>query len=191
VAGCLGAAKLVVALASDPTTPIATANAEVVDPIEVNPAKACLVGNQVFHVEGNDPVLNGSLTVTDGTWTFPPTGVNPDFWRARLTLPGQTETWSLDFNATMLPGALLVGKVYEDIRRAEFAVTDQVPGHAALYVGRSGFECTTVTGTFQVVEYAVDFSTPDPGTKVATFYFEQHCNGDPTTALAGCVHFKP
>jgi hypothetical protein len=190
VPGCLGAAKLIVARASDPATPIVTSAIEIVDPVEVSPAKACQTGEtKIARLEGNDPLLAGSLVLDDtANWTFPPI-IYRELWSATVTPVGQSEAWTFEFNTARQPGHLLVGKVYEDIRRAESAPSDQVVGYPAMYVRRSGFECPSVTGMFHVVEYEVDFATPSPSTKRATFYFEQHCNGDPDTRLSGCVHF--
>jgi hypothetical protein len=190
VPGCLGAAKLIVARESDPATPIATREIEIVEPIEVSPAKACQGGeSKLALLEGNDPVLSGGFVLDDtATWTFPPITYS-SLWRATVTPTGQTEAWTFDFNTASLGGKMYVGKVYEDVQRAQSSTSDQVREHPAMYVGRTGFDCTTITGMFQVVEYELDFSMPDTKTKRATFYFEQHCNGDPSTKLVGCVHF--
>jgi hypothetical protein len=185
---CATSATLSVAFASDPATPIATAGIQMVDPITVSPAKECLTGGNVIHLEGGGV---GSLTIQNPTFTFPPTKVGPSIWRATATPTNANQAaWFLDFNITRLTGALIPGKTYEDAFRAEFDLSEQVLSHPAMYVRQADEDCTTVRGKFEVVDYEVDFSMGDPGSKRATFVFEQHCNGDLQTALTGCVHYE-
>lgn len=190
VQACPTTATLTVARRADPSTPVATVALELVDPVDVSPAKNCLNGGNVVKLDGNDGMLNGTRTLVDAPFTFLPTGVHPDTWHATVTPTSSSEVWTFDFNAAKLFGDLVVGKTYDDARRAEPGFTDQVAFRPAMYIRRTGFDCATVTGSFTVVDYAVDFSTPDPGTKRATFAFEQHCEGDPQTAITGCVHFE-
>ena len=189
LATCPATATLTVARKAEPATPVAVVELSLVDPVEVSPANACQLGGNVVNLDGNDAMLDGNLSLVDAPFTFLPTGVKPPFWHATVT-PPTGPAWTFDFNVAKLAGDLVVGKTYDRARRAESSLTDQVPHRPAMYIRRSDFDCATVTGSFTVVEYRVDFSTPDPGTKVATFAFEQHCEGDPLTAISGCIHYE-
>lgn len=182
--GCLGPLVLTVALASDPTVPVATATVELVDPIEVNPARACLAGGNMLVMTGNDPILTGSTTITEGVWTFAPAYADRVVFDVQP--PGEVDHWHLMFNTERLCPALFP-HVYEDVVRAEAIDIAQPPDHAAMYISGFGHVCDTVTGMFQVVDYQVGGNGVDP----MTIYFEQHCNGDPTTMVSGCVHYQP
>lgn len=103
---------------------------------------------------------------------------------------GQQETWNLWFNTAHLPGKLLTHKVYENLTRAEYYTGDQARDRAAMYISRTGTDCASITGRFQVLDYEIDYSVPDPRPARAIFYFEQHCNEDTSTVLTGCVHYQ-
>lgn len=186
VPNCPTSMKLTVARASAPTNPVASADIELLPAVEVSPAKACLTGGNQLRISGNDQILDGSVDLVDVPFTFPPDGVSAEFWRATVT--GPDDTWLLDFNTTSLVGDLVVGKTYDHVQRAHPTFSDQQPFQAAMYVRRAGFECTTVSGSFTVLDHELR-SFPFQS-KTATFAFEQHCEGDPETAITGCVHFR-
>jgi hypothetical protein len=105
VAGCLGPLQLTVALASAPTTPVAHAAVMLVDPRDVDPAKPCLGGGNVLHLDGDDTIYTGTLEVTAGT--FQMTGFSD---ATTLTVTpsdsSQGTSWRLEFRTTKLDGVL-------------------------------------------------------------------------------------
>jgi hypothetical protein len=186
VPSCPTSMTITVARAADPATPVASADIELRPAAEVSPAKDCLTGGNRLRMFGNDQMLDGSVDLVDAQFTFPPDGVNAEFWRATVT--GSNETWLLDFNTTSIVGDLVIGKTYDNIQRATSTFSDQKPFRAAMYIRRPGVECTTVTGSFTVLDHELR-SFPFQS-KTATFAFEQRCEGDPHSAITGCVHFQ-
>lgn len=183
--GCIGPLGLTVALASDPTTVVATTTVQLVDPIEVNPARPCLAGGDMMVMTGNDSILTGMTTITEGVWTFAPAYAETVTFDVQP--PGEIDHWHLMFNTKRLCPELFP-HVYDDAVRAETIDNLQAPDHPAMYISGLGHTCDTVTGNFQVLDYHVDGSH---AVTAMTIYFEQHCNGDPTTMVSGCVHYQP
>jgi hypothetical protein len=182
-----GPLQIRVALASDPTTIVGKLAVELVEPIKVNPARQCLGGGSRLKLEGNDAMLSGTVDLSQATWEFPKGSYSSQIFMT-VTAPSSPETWTLEFNTTRVPGVLSPGKLYEEIGRAELDYRDQAPDLPAMYIHRSGVECASITGRFHVVDYAMEY--PGPKTSRATLYFEQHCNGDTSTVLRGCVHYQ-
>jgi hypothetical protein len=187
--GCVkGPLEIRVALASDPTTIVGKLAVEVVDPINANPAKPCLGGGGQLRIEGNDPMLNGNVNISTATWAFPQGAYQNELFMT-VTPIGSTETWTLQFNTAAIPGNLLPRKVYEEVSRAELDHRDQARDMPAMYIRRTGYDCASIKGMFQVLDHEIDYSN-GARVKNATVYFEQHCNGDTSTVLRGCVHFQ-
>ena len=95
--------------------------------------------------------------------------------------PGYTHWWYLDFRAPA-GDVLTAGTTYPNAERAPFASA----GHPGLDVSGDGRGCNTVSGTFTVLEIALD-----PATDLVTSFaatFEQHCEGG-TTAARGSLYF--
>jgi hypothetical protein len=179
VAGCLGPLSLTVALASAPATPVAHADVTLVDPIQTNPAAACLGGGNVLHFEGNDTIYTGALTVTDAAWQL---GMYSDNATIVVTPtdPAQGSSWRLELEVTKIGGVFVDGARYEDAQRLPWEDVD----HPGMLVSGNGHTCNTIAGSFVVQDY--DGYPPAH----LTASFEQHCEGSATTKLTGCVHYQ-
>lgn len=183
---CLGTFQVTLALASDPTTPVATSgDLTLVAPTGVGSPALCLTGGNVVYLDGDagDYVHPGTATITVGSFTeqHRPTDVPTDVSiQVVPSDPSQGTDWSLDFGSTQL-GVPLTPQVYDDAERDSFAS----PGHPGIDIGGDGRGCNTDTGRFQVEDLKVT------GGKVTAFTatFEQHCEGASAT-LRGCVHFQ-
>jgi hypothetical protein len=179
--GCLGPLTLSVALASNPTTPVAHVDVQLVAPPGVGSPTHCLTGGNVLYLEGNDYIYTGTLTVTAAGWDG--TGA-PD--RVRVTAtptdPQQGSSWELRFETKQL-GIAMTPSVYEDVQNTPYAQ----PGHPGMSVFGAGHACNTVTGSFQVHDYT--YAPATNAVQSVTVSFEQHCEGSTTTMLVGCVHF--
>ena len=185
VPGCTGPLSLTLALAAAPMTPVAHFDTELVDPIDVDPARACLTGGNVFHIEGNDQIFTGATTVTDATWspvTGPVDRVEVDF---TPTDPMQGGPWKLVFSSETF-GVSLSPNAYPDAQRWDAVYSLMQPLQAALLVSNNGVTCDTLTGNFTVDTHDVSSSGPSPFTAA----FEQHCDGN-TAGVIGCIHWEP
>ncbi len=175
--GCVGPVTLTLALASAPTTPVASVDVELVMPMGVGTAAPCLTGGNRMFFDGNDYIYNGMLLVgSEAGWSGSST---TDHISVNVDGPSSSSWWYLEFDASDLPVDLEAG-VYEGAERYPF----QAPGHPGLSISGSGRGCNTLTGKFQVHEHARDAT----GLVRATVSFEQHCEGGPG-AVRGCVHF--
>jgi hypothetical protein len=185
VPGCLGTLTLTAALASNPTVVVATLQVELVAPIDVNPAKRCLTGGNVLDLHGNDQIFTGDATLTDATWDAG--WAFEDSIIFNVTPNGATDQWQLAFDVQR-DAPLFVPDVYANADKASpQTAVDEALDHPAMLIRGFGHDCDTVTGDFQVEDYAVNNS----GAQNITISFEQHCNGDPTTMVSGCLHFQP
>lgn len=178
--GCVGPLTLTLALASAPSTPVATVDVVLVAPTGVGSPAPCQVGGNVMFFDGNDFIYNGVLTVTNGSWSV--TG-NADHLALDITPAGagQGLWWNLDFDASDLPIDLTPG-VYNMAERYPF----QSPDHPGLSISGDGRGCNTLTGRFQV--HAYDRSATAVTRALVTF--EQHCEGG-ALVLRGCVAYNP
>jgi hypothetical protein len=179
--GCLGPVTLTAALASAPTVPVASVAVEIVDPIDVNPAKPCLGGGDVLYLKGSDPIFNGETTITNATWTFD--RAYPEILTVRVTPPGMTDSWSLSFDVRYY-APFHIPDVYENVQKAVVGA-ELERDRPAMNVKGFGNECTTITGRYEVIAYNVTSS----GADTFTIAFEQQCNNS-NTILVGCVHHQ-
>lgn len=178
--GCVGPLTLTLALASAPSTPVATVDVTLVAPTGVGSPAPCQVGGNVMFFDGNDFIYNGVLTVTSGSWSV---SGNAEHLAFNITPSGtgQGAWWSLDFDASDVPIDLAPG-VYDMAQRYPF----QSPDHPGLSISGDGRGCNTLTGRFQVHAYDHDAA----GVTRALVTFEQHCEGGPAV-LRGCVAYNP
>jgi hypothetical protein len=178
---CVGQVELTLALASDPTTPVARTTVDQVQPTGVGTASPCLVGGNILHFDGDsgDYVFSGLQTVTSGSWSA---DGSASWAEIRLTPSDSSQGlwWTVDLVAAD-DQASLVTAIYEDGQRYPF----QAPGHPGFDVSGDGRGCNTVSGRFQVEEYVFENGSP----KSLTATFEHHCDGQPL-ALRGCVHWS-
>jgi hypothetical protein len=178
-AGCLGDLTLTMALASDPGTPVAHVDVQLLPPAVVGSAAECLDGGNRMHLEGNDRVYTGVITVADATWS-----AEGDDDQVVVNLVPTDDTqgthYSLRFETRQLGQPLAPG-VYGMAQRAVLA-PDGAPG---MDVNSAANICATLHGRFQVHDFAENF---DEVTEV-TITFEQYCEDDPDV-LSGCVHYE-
>jgi hypothetical protein len=175
VPSCAGPVNLTASLASDPTTPVATVPIEIVDPLEVHPAKPCLGGGSVLYLKGNDLIFTGEMTFTNPPWTV--TSTYPPAVAMDISAGGQT--FSLLFDARLYSPAGHIPDRYENATHAEVRDRPRMSIH-------HGTPCTTITGRYEVTEFVVVASNVES----FTIAFEQHCDGDPERAITGCVHYQ-
>jgi len=176
--GCVGPAKLTLALASAPSTIVASVDISLVQPMGVYTAAPCMTGGNVMFFDGNDYIYSGTLTVTQGTWSG---STSSQHLTLGVTPSGQNQGawWTLDFDSSQLMVPLDVG-VYEGAERYPF----ESPGHPGIDVSGDGRGCNTISGRFEVHDIASDAS----GLVSATVSFEQHCESG-TSVLDGCIHY--
>jgi hypothetical protein len=141
-------------------------------------AEPCLVGGNVFHVEGDpgDPVYPGTATITsgDGTWA----GMMPFASDVQVGVSQDSLTqWAFVFRDGF--DNVLDVKEYDNVT----TVPTTQGRFLALYMdGR-----TCLNGTARVTIVTLD-SQPNLLSLTATF--EVHC-GAITPAVRGCVHYQP
>lgn len=187
VPGCLGPLRLTAALATAPTTVIASTQVELVPPIEVNPAKRCLTGGNILYLKGNDSIFTGETTITGATWTFG--AAYSQMVNVTVAPAGATGSWRLLFH-TMAYTAYMSPNPFEDARLAwDFSpwFQDADVYHPSMNIRGFGNECSSITGRFDVVTYDVDGSTNT--VRTVTLAFEQFCNGSTTASVSGCLHY--
>jgi hypothetical protein len=181
--GCAGPLTLTAARASDPSVPVAAVDVELVDPLEVHPARRCLAGGNILHLEGNDAIFTGQTTLTDATWSL-----GDQFWE-RLSLQvmpsGATSSWQLTFYAATY-AARLYPEVYDNARKWTGVVTPADHDHPLMNIRGFGQECSALSGRFTVADYQVD----NVGVVRATIAFEQRCESSTTGQLSGCLHYE-
>jgi hypothetical protein len=184
-AGCLGPARLSMALLSDPFTPVATLDVNLVDVVGGSSAAACETADSVMFFDGEDEILTGTVAVTDAAWGVDGT---PDRLKLRVepNTPGQSRRWDLEFSTVDLGVAMTPG-VYENARRpnpGNGGGNGMGNAHAGLEIKNLEHHCpgNTLTGRFEVHSYEV----VDDVVTGALISFEQRCQGAPRT-LRGCV----
>jgi hypothetical protein len=182
-AGCAGALRISLALASDPGTEVAHLDVALVAPTAVASPAPCLVADQAMFFDGNDFIFNGTMLVTAGVFTnIFQTNSRTLTLRVTPSDPSQGSQWFLDFETTQL-GTDMVPGVYENAMRWPF----ETEGHPGLSIDGNGRGCNIVTGRFQVHFFELQ---PDNHTiKRALLTFEQHCEGGPLL-LSGCIHVE-
>jgi hypothetical protein len=164
-------------------TPDASASDDGGGDASVDVQTACLVGDDIFVIAGDDYIHSGPPLVIEGG-----AGWRVDIQQQVNGLPSFLNidigiNWTANFSTASLGVPLLPG-TYTNIERAEF--TD--PNRAGLDVFGDGAGCDTDTGQFTVID--MEASSDDAGTvtlKSFTATFEQHCEGGPQYNV-GCVH---
>jgi len=179
---CTGTFEIQLALASAPTTVVASSGSlTLVPPTGVGSPAPCMGSPRVIFFDGDpsDFIHPGTDTITQGTWSG---SGSADYLTINATPSNSTQGswWYLTFSTRQL-GQPLAVNVYTMAERAAFAS----PGHPGIDVSGSGRGCNTITGKFQV--HSISWSGSTLTDFLATF--EQHCEGG-TAALRGCVHYQ-
>ena len=180
---CVGTFTITLALAGDPTTPVArSVTLTLVAPTGVGSTAPCLGGGNVIFFDGDagDYIHKGTDTIKLGTWRASPVSTDTITIHVDPSDPKQGLWWDLEFSSRAIP-AKLAPQVYEGAERAPFAS----PGHPGIDLGGDGRGCNTISGRFQIE--TLEFS--GSALKAFTATFEQHCEGG-SAALRGCVHYE-
>ena len=183
-AGCTGALRISLALASDPRTEVAHLDVAPVAPADVATPAPCLVADKAMFLDGNDFIFNGTMLVTSGVFANNTFQTTPSTLMLEVN-PSDTHQgtdWRLIFDSSSL-GTPLVPGVYENAMRWPFA-TD---GHPGIDIGGNARGCNTIAGRFQV--HFVELQPDNRTVKRALVTFEQHCEGGPAL-LSGCIHIE-
>ncbi|MBA3465538.1 MAG: hypothetical protein H0T46_36735 [Deltaproteobacteria bacterium] len=184
--GCAGPLTLTVALASAPTVPVAHVDVELVDPIVVDPARRCLGGGNVLHLEGNDRIFSGNTTITNATFEVV-LGFGEVF-SVKVTPTGGTDAWTLTFDTRvhiMYLGPAAYENAGKAVQYSPYGIEEL--DHPAIDVSGFGNSCSELSGRFVVRDYTLNGN----GVQNATFSFEQYCEGSTTAHLSGCIHYQP
>jgi hypothetical protein len=179
-AGCTGPVRFSLALLSDPSTPVATLDVNLVNVPAGSSAAACETPNNVMFFDGEDEIYAGTLAVLDAGWGVTGTSDHLSI-RVEPDQVSQGRQWNLEFSTQALETALVPG-VYEDAHRPN-------PGNgngnrkAGLEIHGAGRRCPgNLRGRFEVHSYTV---TDDVVTS-ALISFEQRCAGA-ARDLRGCI----
>jgi len=178
-AGCLGTAKVQLALASAPMTVIADVDIDLAVPTIVSTLAPCSNGDNGMYLDGNGAIRDSVLHVTEATWmreTYPDPP-NEVTIRVGPADPLQGSGWLLAFDTIQL-GMPLGVRTYTNAERYHFATA----GHPGMSISGNSSACNTVSGSYQV--HAFDATT-------VTISFEMHCDANPANLLEGCVHVGP
>lgn len=153
--------------------------------VDASGAEPCLVGGNVFHVEGDpgDPVYPGAATITsaDGTWGGKMVGasdVQAGVYQGSIT------SWAFAFRDGF--ENVLEVKEYDNVTTVP---TNTSGPFLALYM--DGRTCHQGTARVTIVTLDRDNPSSDQPTLLSlTATFEVHCGGI-TPAVRGCVHYQP
>jgi hypothetical protein len=180
--GCLGKTRVQIALASDPTTILATSTElELTLPTSVGSPAACLTGGNVMVFDGNDYIYKGVLTVTNAVFSTSGSSMVDLQLSVNPRDATQGSNWRLWFSSAEI-GQPLREQVYRDAERAPF----ESPGHPGIDISGSGRGCNTIKGSFQIDKLVWAGNQ----LKEVTIVFDQHCEGG-STSLRGCIHIGP
>ncbi len=183
-AGCVGPVRFSMALLSDPGTPVATLDANLVDLPAGSNAAACGTADNVMFFDGEDQIYAGTLAVFDAGW-----GVDGKLDSVKIRVEpdqlSQGRWWDLEFTTGDSEQPLAPG-VYEDARRP-------TPGNGngngngnrrpGLEVRGLDRRCPgNLSGRFEVHAYEM----VDDRVTSALVSFEQRCAGA-ARDLRGCV----
>ena len=178
--GCTGPVDLEMAFASDPSTRVAHASVDLVEPEGPADSAPCLVGGNVLHVDGDGYLLTGTVTITDSDAVFGGGG-SPKLTSFGITYVDPfTADWFLSFSTIDLGKEPLAEGLYEDAVRI-----GATAGHPGMEISSGGTGCNTIAGRFQI--YTIVWDGTDLVDFTATF--EQYCDGR-STALTGCIHYE-
>jgi hypothetical protein len=175
---CTGPVQVLMALASAPSTPVATSpEITISSQPAVGTPSACLGGGNIAYIAG-DP---GDYITGGNTYTYQAPNVT-------MSLPSPTHAtgqlgsfgdYMVDFSTDML-GMPLMLTTYENAERWPFEDVD----HAGFSLEGMGAGCNTLTARFQIERLNTDAS----GLLEFLATFEQHCEGA-TPAARGCVYW--
>jgi hypothetical protein len=188
-ANCLGPATITLARAADPTTIVATVPIDLVVPAHVSTAAPCRAAEGTFLYfdgQGGDYIRNGKLVVDQWSTQFADAYPKPGAQEIRLGLSPRKATqgnhWSLVVDTFKLATPLAVGMYANATRNG--SPTPNTPG---MSITGNAHGCNTITGAFEIHDVAFDVN----GQIVrGTFTFEQHCEGDTTKLLEGCIRYE-
>ena len=174
--GCVGPARLSIALASAPTVPVAHVDVMLVAPDPVGSIAPCMIGGNVLHYEAQDFGFTGVRTISTN-------GVFDVFgapWRGRVQVTEGNDAFSFEVNTQTLDIPLFAS-VFENGRPV---------GRAGPYepVLDSGFYPAGAIGKFQVHAFTYDPAIGDVTQITASFV--QQLETDPTRKITGCVHYS-
>jgi hypothetical protein len=150
-----------------------------VAPTGIGSPAACLVAANAFFFDGNDYIYQGTMTVTDGTFTDQNSTDTHIQIQVRPLLTSQGSNWQFDFSSVML-GVPLREQVYRGAERYPFEATTK-PG---ISIGGSGRGCNRIAADFQI--HKLVWQNAKLREFIATF--DQHCEAG-VTSLRGCIHF--
>ncbi len=182
-ATCLGPATINLALASNPSVVVASADFEIVAPPGVGSPANCLPYPKAMFFDGMGYIFTGTMLVTQGTFTNFNSQAMPKVISIHVdpSATSQGAWWDLDFAA---PSALTLGEqVYNGASRYPF----QPPTMPGLDVGGDGRGCNQSLGRFEIQKLTMTGTTLTE--LVATF--EQFCENQPTNVIRGCVRYTP
>jgi hypothetical protein len=175
---CTGTVQVLMALASAPSTPVASSPEITISgqPAVGTPAP-CLGGGNIAYITG-DP---GDFVTGGKTYTYQAPNVTislstPTHAGGQL---GSVGDYMVDFATDMLGMPLMVS-TYENAQRWPF----EDVGHAGFSLAGMGAGCNTLTARFQIERLNTDSS----GLLEFLATFEQHCEGA-TPAARGCVYW--
>ena len=178
---CVGQVELTLALASNPSAPLARTIVNQVQPTAVGTATPCQTGGDVLFLDANDggsPDSSAQL-ITDGAWSAAGSASEVHLWLTPSN-SNQGDWWSVDLVALSDQPALDPG-VYDAAERYLF----QSPGHPGMSISSDRLSCSPSSGRFQIQEYVFDGGFPVS----LTATFEERCDGQPPV-LRGCVHWS-
>ncbi len=167
------------------SSPADASDASDVTSVDASGAEPCLIGGNVFHVEGDpgDPVYPGMATITsaDGKWLGQMVGASDV---QAVVYQNSVTSWAFAFRDGF--ETVLDVKEYDNVTTVP---TNTSGPFLVLYMdGR-----TCHQGTARVTLVTLDRSNPSseqPTLLSLTATFEVHC-GAITPAVRGCVHYQP
>jgi hypothetical protein len=180
---CIETFQIAMTSADDPSVVLAmTSPLRTVSPGAIGSAVPCAGGGDRFHIEGDDYIYDGTLTVTQGIFTTDPVDDLPVLIHARVQPSDASQGLSYDlyFSSRQLNNPLEV-QTYWDAERWPL----ESPGRPGLYVQADTRACNVITGGFQIQDLYVSGRVVHRLT--ATFL--QRCEAG-TTAVQGCIHVE-
>lgn len=181
-AGCVGPARLSVALASAPTDLLAHVDVMLEPPPPVGSITPCMIGGNVLHYDAKDFGFTGVRTIsTNGFFD-----VFGAAWRGRVQVVEGNDAFTFEVNTQKLDIPMFPS-VYENAERIGYARAYQ----PVLDTGFS--EPCEIVARFQLHSFTYDPMISDVTQITASF--TQHCEPEPpqtepTRTLTGCVHYS-
>lgn len=149
------------------------------DGADVASTEPCQIDKRVMHLQGNDFVYMGALTVTVANWQVysDPRSI---FFMIQIGDISRGRSWELTFESRVLNHDLIPG-LYDMAERAR--VGSQ--GHPGIEIAGEGRACYEPTGRFQIHDIDSSGNTLDH----LLISFEQRCMATPTQLMQGCVRY--